>query len=436
MRNFYRCFIAITLIVCSYSVQAQSFSANDTSKSYLIRPLQIFDGKEMLRNTWILVKGNMIKAVGAPGSFNFPANCVIIDMPNQTLMPGLIDGFTHLFLHPFTEASWENQVLKEPKAERVLRAAANARTTLMAGFTTIRDMGTMGADFEDVGLQRSIEKNVIAGPRLLIATRGLVASGNYNSADFAAQDDAPKLAAEADGKDGILKEVRTQIGAGANVIFAYGETNPVKGASVSATYTSEELKLMVEVAKGAQRQVAVDANNPEAVTRAVNAGIGYIMHANNCGDNELRLMKLRGTCVYPALATNELVAQSISPWKRGIDRDPAIISKKKAFIDNAVKQGVTIGFGSDAGGIVVHGKNYLELEFMADYGMSNIDVLKAATSGNADLFDMSSKIGRVRQGLLADLIAVDGDPSKDVSKIEQIRFVMKDGVIYKNDLNK
>src|SRR5260221_5938184 len=157
MRNFLRHIIAFIFYLFCFKCSYSQSQGTDTSRSYLIRPLQIFDGKQIIKNTWILVKNNMIKEMGTPGSFNFPSNCVIIDMPNQTLLPGLIDGCTHLFLHPFSEVPWENQVLKESNSERVLRAASNAKATLLAGFTTIRDMGTEGADFEDVALLRSIE---------------------------------------------------------------------------------------------------------------------------------------------------------------------------------------------------------------------------------------------------------------------------------------
>jgi imidazolonepropionase-like amidohydrolase len=422
-------------VIATFSVKVYSQRGADTSKYYLLRPLQIFDGKVMLRNTWVLVKNNMIKEIGSPGTFFFPANTTIIDMPNQTLMPGLIDGYTHLFLHPFIEASWEDQVLKETKSERVLRAANNAKATLLAGFTTIRDMGTMGADFEDVGLSQSIDKGIIPGPRMLIATKAISASGGYSTTDFSTDIDAPKGSAEADGRDAILKEVRSQIGAGANQIYVYCESIGNPQDPPTATYTEDELKLIVDVAKSAQREVVADASTVEAITRAVNAGIKFITHADDCTPELLRLMRLRSVVLYPTLAHNEILAAK-KGWKRGIDADPEKIRKKKEMITNALDIGVPICFGSDAGGAVVHGKNYLEMELMADYGMSNADVLRSATSGNADLFGLSSKVGRVRVGLLADLVAVDGDPTNDVSKVEQMRFVMKDGVIYKNDLNR
>jgi imidazolonepropionase-like amidohydrolase len=435
MRNLLRNSITLILFIfCLHQAYSQPKNAADTSKYYLLRPLQIFDGEEMVKNAWVLVKNNVIKEVGAPGSFNFPSNCVIIDMPNQTLLPGLIDGYTHLFLHPYSEVSWGDQILKESRSERVLRAAANAKTTLLAGFTTIRDMGTVGADFEDVGLRRSIEKGIIIGPRLLIATRGIIASGVYTSKDLANESDVPKGAIEADGKDALLKEVRTEAGAGADVIYVYSETIPTKTVPAMATFTKDELKVIVDLAKTAQIQVAAETNTQDGIKRAVNAGITNIMHADDCTLDLLKLMKLRGTSIYPALANNELLTIS-SGWKRGIDPDPDNIQNKKQTIDDAIRLGVNICFGSDAGGIVAHGKNYLEMELMADYGMNNIDVLRSATSGNADLFNLSSKVGRIKQGLLADLIAVDGDPTKDVSKIEQLRFVMKDGVVYKDNLD-
>jgi len=435
MRNFLR-YAAILACIAFFgqtTFSQQSSQTNDTSKVYLLRPYQIFDGKQVLKNTWVLIKGNEIREVGPAGSFFFPSNTVIIDMPNQTLLPGLIDGHTHLFLHLYNEASWESQLLTESSAERVLRAAANAKKALMSGFTTVVDMGTLGVGYEDVGIQESIDKGVVVGPRMLIATRAIAASGGYSARQFANETDAPKAAAEADGKDAILKEVRSQIGAGADVIYVYCESFASKGVPSTATYTVEELKLIVELAQSANKLVIANASTPEGIQRAIDAGITFISHLDDCTPEELKEIKAKNITICPTVAHNE-VSAIFYGWKRGIDKDPPRIKKKKELIDQAVKLGINICFGSDAGGVLAHGKNYLEMELLADYGMNNIDVLKAATSGNADIFDLSAKVGRVRQGLLADLIAVDGDPTKDVSRIEQLKFIMKDGVIYKNDL--
>jgi imidazolonepropionase-like amidohydrolase len=264
-----------------FSQQAQNLIP-DSSKYYLLRPYQIFDGKDVLKNTWVLIKGNEIKNVGPSGSFFFPANTVIIDMPNQTLMPGLIDGHTHLFLHLYNEASYETQVMRESGAERVLRAASNARKALMAGFTTVVDMGTLGAGFEDEGLQETIEKGVVSGPRMLIASRGISASGAYSSKGFANETEIPKGAATADGKDDILKEIRNQLGAGADIIYVYCESFGSKGNPATATYTVEELQLIVDLAKSANRIVVANASTPEGIKRAIDAGITFITHADNC----------------------------------------------------------------------------------------------------------------------------------------------------------
>ncbi|MEP6675239.1 MAG: amidohydrolase family protein [Ferruginibacter sp.] len=427
---------AFLLSICLWPVadlNAQQVK-QDTGKYYLLRPLQIFDGKDIKRNTWVLVKNNIIKAMGPSGSFEFPSSAVIIDMPNQTLLPGLIDGHTHLFLHSYTEASWDDQVLKESKAERVLRAANGAKATLLSGFTTIRDMGTQGAGYEDVGLQQSIEKQVTPGPRMLIATRALAASGVYGSKDFASEQEAPKGAAEADGRDAIIKEVRTQMGSGADVIYVYCESRPIKNYPSTATFTEDELRLIVELVKSANKQVVASASTPEGIKRAINAGVKFIVHADNANADLFKQMKLKDVTIFPTIAHTE--ASSGRNWKRGIDKDPERVRQKKETFAMALKAGVTIGFASDASGAIVHGKNYLELELMADYGMDNLQVLRAATSGNADMFEISDRVGRILTGLNADLIAVDGDPSKDISKIEQIKFVMKDGVIYRNELDK
>jgi imidazolonepropionase-like amidohydrolase len=435
---FMKRIIIAALLLCATALQTlpgQAQQRFDTSRYYLLRPLQIFDGKDVKKGTWVLVKNNIIQSVGPSGSFSFPANTVIIDMPNQTLLPGLIDGHTHIFLHPYSEASWNDQVLKESKAERVLRAANAAKNTLMAGFTTIRDMGTQGAGYEDVGLQQSIERGVVPGPRMLIATRALATSGAYNSKDFASEQEAPKGAAEADGKDAILKEIRTQLGSGADVIYVYCESRGSKNSPPTATFTEEELKLIADLVKSANKQVVASASTPEGMRRAINAGIKYIVHGDYGTEEIFKLMKQKEVVLFPTIAHTELTSTDRN-WKRGIDKDPQRVQKKKETMALAIKYGVQVGFASDASGAVMHGKNYLELELMVDYGIDNLKVLRLATSGNADLFDISDKVGRLLPGLNADIIAVDGDPSKDISKIEQIRFVMKDGSIYRNDLNK
>ena len=428
---FFTCIILLGQKVLSQQLPLM----NDTTKWTLLRPYQVFDGKKIQKNTWVLIKGDMIKYVGRAGSFVVPANTVIIDMPNQTLLPGLIDGHTHLFLHSFNETPWENQVLRESPAERVLRAAANAKKELMAGFTTVVDMGTQGAGYVDVGLQESIDKGVVVGPRMLVATRAIAASGGYSTKEFADETETPKRAAEADGKDAILKEIRSQIGAGANIIYIYCETVPTKDEPATATYTAEELGLIVQLANSAQRLVVANATTPEGIQRAIDAGITLITNLDNCTPDILKSIKASNITICPTIAHDEISAVA-SGWKRGIDEDPKRILQNKLLISNAVKLGVNICFGSDAGGILAHGKNYQEMELLVDYGMDNMDVLKAATSDNADLFRLSDKVGRIKEGLMADLIAVDGDPTKDVSRIEQLRFIMKDGVIYKNELEK
>jgi imidazolonepropionase-like amidohydrolase len=341
----------------------------------------------------------------------------------MTLMPGMIEGHAHLFLHPYNETSWDDQVLKEPLALRTARAVNHARLTLMAGFTTLRDLGTEGAGYADVGLKQAIEQGIIPGPRMLIATRALVASGSYGpkGAD-------PLLAAlgaeEADGP-GLVAAARRQIGAGADVVKLYGDYRWRPGEPSRATFTMEEMRAVVVAAHQAGREVAVHASTVDGMRNAILAGADTIEHGNEGTPEIFRLMKAHGTALCPTVAATDATSR-YRGWN-GADPEPQAVRDKRASFAAALAAGVTMCMGGDVG-VFAHGDNAREMELMAAWGMRPADVLIAATSGNARIFGLEDR-GAIKPGLFADLIAVEGDPTQDIHAVRAVRLVMKGGQI-------
>jgi imidazolonepropionase-like amidohydrolase len=398
---------------------------------YLLRPDKVFDGEQMHEGWQVLVHGSLIEATGAPGSIKTPPGTIIIDLKGATLLPGLIEGHSHLFLHPYNEVSWNDQVLKESRAERTARAVVHARATLLAGFTTTRDLGTEGAMYDDVGLKQAIEKGVIPGPHVLCATRAIVATGSYGPKELNNDVESPHGAAEADGVEGITKEARVQIGKGADLIKVYADYRWGPHGESEPTFTIEELKKVVEVAASSGREVAVHTSTTEGMRRAIEAGVSTIEHGDGGTPELYAIMKAKGIALCPTLAAGDAIAQ-YNGWRKGIDPEPNRIREKRESFRQALASGVTICMGGDVG-VYAHGDNAREMEMMAEYGMIPLDVLKSATSVNADVFGIAGKVGRVRPGLLADLLVVDGDPSVDISRIRKVRWVMKEGLIYHPD---
>jgi imidazolonepropionase-like amidohydrolase len=404
-----------------------SVSFSQVDSFYLLKPDRVFDG-EAMHNDWVvLVKGNKIEQAGSM-SFKLPANTRIIELKGSTILPGLIEGHSHLFLHPYNETSWNDQVLKESRAERTARAVNHARATLMAGFTTVRDLGTEGAMYDDVGLRASIEKGIIPGPRMIIATKAIVARGAYGPHYSNADLDLPQGAAEVGNKEEMEKEVRTQISKGADLIKIYADYRWGKNDEAAPTFTIEELAAAVAIAKSSGRQVVVHAGTVEGMRRAVMAGVSTIEHGDEGNEEIFRLMKEKGVALCPTLAAGEAISQ-YAGWRKGIDAErPRVTNKKKSFAA-ALRSGVAICMGGDVG-VYMHGDNARELELMVEYGMKPLDVLRSATSVNADVFGYADKIGRIKKGLLGDLIAVTNDPSADIRNIRKLVLVMKDGKIY------
>ena len=390
----------------------------------LLRPARVFDGTTTHQGWQVLVRGDRIAAAGP--NLAAPANARIIDLPGTTLMPGMIEGHAHLFLHPYNEALWDDQVLKEPLALRTARAVAHAERTLMAGFTTVRDLGTEGAGYADVGLRQAIDQGIVPGPRLIVATRAIVARGAYGpkAADPAVP--VPQGAQEVSGVDEMVRAVREQLGGGADFIKLYADYgNPARPSLSQA-----ELNAAVATARDAGRQVAVHATTPEGMRRAALAGADVIEHGFGGTEEVFRLMKQRGVALCPTLSASEAYARYFDKWD-GREPAPKDVQDNRRSFDIARKVGVPICMGGDVG-VYAHGDNARELERMAALGMRPDHVLIAATSGNARLFGLTDR-GAIRPGLLADLVAIEGDPTRDISATRRVRMVMKGGAIVRDE---
>lgn len=396
----------------------------------LLKPDRVFDGRDLHPGWWVLVNNNHIEAAGEPATIKAPADVNTIELKGQTLMPGMIEGHSHMFLHPYNETSWNDQVLIESRAERTARAVNHARATLMAGFTSARDLGTEGAMYDDVGLKQAINKGVIPGPRLLAATRAIVATGSYGPKGFndATEEGIPKGAEEADGVDALTRTVRSQIGHGADVIKLYADYRWGFNNTAAPTFTIDELKLAVAVAASSGRYVVVHSGTAEGMRRAALAGVRTIEHGDAGTPEVFKLMKEKGVAYCPTLAATESIT-SYRGWKKGIDPETEGIKEKHRAFTEALKAGVTICMGGDVG-VFTHGDNAKEMLLMVEYGMKPVEVLRSATSVNAEVFGLN-KLGNVKPGYLADLIAVSGNPAEDIKAVQQVQLVMKDGVIYK-----
>ncbi len=395
----------------------------------LLQPARVYDGTAVQEGWGVVVRGRTIAAAGPLASLTVPADAERIALPGLTLMPGMIEGHSHLLLHPYNETSWNDQVLRESVAYRVARATVSARDTLMAGFTTVRDLGSEGAGYADVGLKKSIDDGIVPGPRMLVSGPAMVATGSYGPKGFAPEMTVPQGAEEADGVEGVTRVVRNQIGHGIDFVKVYADYRWGPNGEALPTFSVEEIAAIVAAARSSGRYVAAHAGTPEGMRRAILGGVETIDHGDAGTPEIWKLMVEKGVTFCPTLAAGDATAQ-YAGWKKGVEPEPARLTAKRASFQAAMKAGVKLCMGGDVG-VFPHGDNLRELEMMVAAGVTPAEATRLVTSGNAATFHVDTRVGSVKAGWLADLIAVAGDPTRDIAALRQVRLVMKDGRIHK-----
>ncbi len=391
---------------------------------------RIFDGEDIREGWMVVVQNGMIIEAGPEDSITPPLESRNLIFEDQTLMPGMIEGHAHILLHPYNETPWNDQVLKESYAERTLRAANHLRATLEAGVTTVRDLGSEGAGYLDVGIKKSIQKGIIPGPDLIVAGPAIVATGSYGPKGFADHVTVPLGAEVADGYDDLIKTVRRQIGNGADFIKVYADYRWGPDGEARPTFSISELEIIVETAKSSGRQVAAHASTEEGMFRAALVGVYTIEHGDSGTERVFEVMKQNGVALCPTIAAGDAIMQYRS-WRKGSEPEPERIQLKRTSFQKALDSGIGIVAGGDVG-VFPHGENVRELELMVAYGMPTADVIRSVTSGNADLLQLKN-VGRIQKGYQADIIATKGNPLTNISELRNVTFVMNNGNIVKED---
>lgn len=422
-----------SLLIPALLLSTTALNAQQRDTLVLLKPAAVWDAiSDAPHSGWtVLVRRDRIAAVGPAAEVGTPKGATVIDLPNTTLLPGLIEAHSHVLLHPYNEATWNDQVMKESQTVRIARATNHLRNTLMAGWTLLRDLGTEGAGYADVGLKQAVNQGILVGPRLIVTTRAIVATGSYAPRRVDFSFDPAQGAEEANGPEDVIRVTRDQIAHGADWIKVYADYRWGPNGETMPSFSEAELRAMVETARSSGRAVVAHSSTPEGMRRAIMAGVEDIEHGDNGTPEVFRLMKEKGVAFCPTLAAGDATSQ-YAGWKKGVDAEPRSIKSKRETFKMALDAGVTICNGSDVG-VFTHGEEARELELLVDYGMTPIAALKAATSVNAKVMHMEKQLGSVQTGLWADLIAVDGDPTKDITKTRatNVKFVMKGGVVFK-----
>jgi len=430
--------ISSTLMTCGLSAQ----EGGKPSKATIIKAGRLIDVRSgrVLNDQAILVEGERIKAVGEPGEIlkAAPKDATIVDLSKATVLPGLIDCHTHVLLQgDITQADYDEQILKESTPYRAIRATAAARVALMNGFTAIRDLETEGAMYADVDVKRAIQRGVIPGPRMFVSTRAFSATGMYPLLGYSWELKVPEGVQVVDGPDQIRKAVREQVKYGADWIKFYCDRkyyleNGKLRSKVN--FTEEEMKAMVEEAHRLDRKVAAHAIGKDGIIAALKAGADTIEHGDGFDEESIDLMIQKGVYWCPTIYVAAYVAEGRAAAGNPIWKEMVKLEERAFAL--AVKKKAKIAYGTDAGGYAWTENQAKELSYMVRYGMSPMDAIRSATTVAAELLQSEADLGAVEAGKYADIIAVDGDPLGNIAELEQVKFVMKNGQVYKNEIKK
>ena len=425
--------LSILMITSVSGLRAQEPATPSAPKRIAIRAGRLIDCKidNPLANALILIEDGKIASVtpgGAP-----PAGVDLIDLSNATVLPGLIDAHTHILLQgDVTEEDYSVQLLKQSIPYRAILAARNAKIALDHGFTALRDLETEGAMYADVDVKQAINRGEIPGPRMFVSTRAMAPTGMYPLLGFSWELELPHGVQPVDGVEGARLAVREQISRGADWIKYYSDRGYHYGPDgvlhSNVNFTDDEARAIVEETHRLGHHVAAHSIGSDGIAAALRAGVDSIEHGDGMTEAEADEMATRGTFWVPTV----MVGAAVAPGRGG--NWVKMVATEKAAFQQALKKGVKIAFGTDAGGFDWKGMNEtLEFHYYVDYGMTPMQAIRTATTTAADLLQWSDRIGSIEAGKYADIIAVNGDPLKDITVLDHVRFVMKDGVVYKNE---
>jgi imidazolonepropionase-like amidohydrolase len=422
-------YLAFLLLVCAL-VRAQTPPPDHWT---LVRAGRLFDGKsnKLVSNQTILIKGDRIVEVGSGERIKIPQGAEVIDLSQATVLPGLIDAHTHVFGNgPDLEA----QILRDSYQYRTLTALANAQKDLMVGFTTLRDLKTLGAMYSDVDLRNAIDRGIVPGPRMQVSTRGIQTTGGFLMNGYSSEVPVPMALQVVDSPWAAREAVREQVAHGTDWIKLYAayefSFTPDGKMVIPPTFTAEEVNAIVDEAHKKGRRVSCHAFGGEGLRNCINAGVESIEHGVDLDDSEIKLMIQKGIYLVPTLYHYQMDREH--DMKKYGGHSVADVSERS--FPKAVAAGVKIAFGSGAGPFP-HGSQMKEFEYMVKFGMTPVQAIHAATMDAAQLMGWQDRIGSVEAGKFADLVAVTGDPTTDITELERVKFVMKGGQVFKNELH-